>query len=79
METRRGPPAPDVPLVPGLLTPDYRTQMSELTIPTSATRRTERAPRADEELYAAIVDNDEDWQRRAFEQLHGLVAVQLFE
>lgn len=47
--------------------------MSELTLPTSAARSTDRAPRADEELYAAIVGNDEDWQRRAFEQLHGLV------
>jgi len=37
-------------------------------------RKSAHPPRRDdEELYAAIVAGEADWQRRAFEQLHGLV------
>jgi RNA polymerase sigma-70 factor (ECF subfamily) len=47
--------------------------MSEFTIPIPLQRRAQDSRREDEELHAAILQNDGDWQRRAFEHLHGLV------
>jgi RNA polymerase sigma-70 factor (ECF subfamily) len=47
--------------------------MSEITIPTHSHPRAQPPRRDDEDLHAAIANNDEDWQRRAFEHLHGLV------
>ena len=42
--------------------------------PTVSPRIATSAPRQeDEELYASILSNDGEWQRRAFEGLHGLV------
>lgn len=47
--------------------------MSEFTITTQPRQRPQPARREDEELHAAIAKNADDWQRRAFEHLHGLV------